>query len=363
MTRPARAVIDLQALRHNLQRARRAAPASRIMAVIKADAYGHGLLQAAEALAHTDAFAVAGVPEAVQLREANITHPVLALQGFRTHDELAAASAHRVQVTLHHERQLQWLEDTGLEPSLEVWIKVDTGMHRLGFSLSELKTVYARVQRLPAVKSPPKLMTHLACADNPLNPATQQQLSRFDQAVASLSGEQSIANSAGVLAFPQSHRDWIRPGIMLYGASPYIDGDARRDGLQPVMTLTAPLIAIKHCQVGDALGYGGSFVCPEDMPIGVVAIGYGDGYPRHASTGTPVLVNGARAPLLGRVSMDMITIDLRHIDMPQVGEEVVLWGAQLSVDEVARHAGTIGYELLCHGGCSVRREFVDDSLL
>ena len=360
MRRAARAEIDLRALRHNLKRSRRAAPASRVMAVIKADGYGHGMLSVAQALHDADAFAVADVNEALVLREAGIEHPVLALQGFRDARELAAAAQADIQVTMHERSQLRLLETISLRRSVAVWLKVETGMQRLGFAQREVPDVYQRLRALSVVKPGLKLMTHLACADDRTNPSAHQQITRFDQTVARLEGEQSIANSAGVLGLPASHRDWVRPGIMLYGASPFVDGNAEQAGLRPAMTVKAPLIAIRTSRRGDAIGYGGRFVCPQDMRVGVAGIGYGDGYPRHAPDGTPVLLNGQRTRLIGRVSMDMITIDLCNIIEPAVGDEVVLWGEGLSVDEVARSAGTVSYELLCHAGHAMQRHIIDE---
>lgn len=355
MIRPAKADIDLQALRHNLQCVRRAAPASRVMAVIKADAYGHGMHAAAGALGDADAFAVAFVSEALYLREVGIRKPLVALQGCRSLEELTAAAAHDIWLVMHHLSQLRLLETARLSSAVKVWLKVDSGMHRLGFPAGELIRVYNAVKGLSASGGCPGLLTHLACADERKNPYTQHQIRRFDSAVADLEGECSIANSAAILGFPETHRDWVRPGIMLYGASPFVDADASECGLSPVMTLSAPLISVQRHRSGDAIGYGGDYICPQDMSIGIAAIGYGDGYPRHAPSGTPVLINGRRAALAGRVSMDMITIDLRGIDRPKPGDEVVLWGEGLPIDEVARHAGTISYELFCNAG-SIRHE-------
>ncbi len=359
MRRVARALIDLQALRHNLARVRSLAPASRVMAVIKADAYGHGMLSVAQALEQADGFAVTCVAEALYLRDAGIRHPLLVLQGFADADDLSAIAENGISAVVHEPAQLRLLESTIVKKPVDVWLKVDTGMHRLGFPPADTQWIYRRLSALSTVCGAPTVMTHLAYADDRVDPRTQLQLAQFDQIVATLKVESSIANSAAVLSLPASHRQWVRPGIMLYGSSPFLDGDAVQDGLKPAMTLQAPLIAIKRCQRGDTVGYGGSYTCPEDMPIGVAAIGYGDGYPRHAPSGTPVLVADNRAQLVGRVSMDMITIDLRNIKAPKVGDQVIAWGQGLSVDEVARHAGTISYEILCNAGHCVTREDLD----
>ncbi len=359
MRRVARALIDLQALRHNLARVRSLAPVSRVMAVIKADAYGHGMLSVAQALEQADGFAVTCVAEALYLRDAGIRHPLLVLQGFADADDLSAIAENGISAVVHEPAQLRLLESTIVKKPIDVWLKVDTGMHRLGFPPADIQWIYQRLSALSTVCGAPTVMTHLAYADDRVDPRTQLQLAQFDQIVATLKVESSIANSAAVLSLPASHRQWVRPGIMLYGSSPFLDGDAVQDGLKPAMTLQAPLIAIKRCQRGDTVGYGGSYTCPEDMPIGVAAIGYGDGYPRHAPSGTPVLVADNRAQLVGRVSMDMITIDLRNIKAPKVGDQVIAWGHGLSVDEVARHAGTISYEILCNAGHCVTREDLD----
>lgn len=359
MRRAARALIDHQALRHNLIRVRSLAPNSRVMAVIKADAYGHDMRIVAQALEQADGFAVTSVAEALYLRDAGIRHTLLVLQGFASAEELLVVAEHGMSAVVHEPTQLKLLENTSVKKPIDVWLKIDTGMHRLGFAPAHAERVYQQLCASSKVRNTPTLMTHLAYADDRADSRTRLQLAQFDKIVAKLGGECSIANSAGVLCLPETHRQWVRPGIMLYGSSPFVDGVAEHDGIKPAMVLQAPLIAVKWCQRGDAVGYGGSYTCPEDMPIGVAAIGYGDGYPRHATNGTPVLVRGERAQLVGRVSMDMITIDLRNVEAPKVGDQVVAWGQSLSVDEVARHAGTISYELLCTAGHCVARELLD----
>lgn len=347
MSRSVRAIIDLAALRHNLSVVRAAAPTARVMAVVKADGYGHGLRETAEALLSADAFAVTCLNEALCLREAGLLHPIVLLEGFFDLSELRAIAAHRLDIVVHADWQLEILEQVRLPHLLRIWLKVDSGMRRLGFSPQQLPAALARL-RASGVAGEVRLMTHLACADDRNNDYTIKQMAAFDLASAGLSLERSIANSAGILAWPQTHADWVRPGIMLYGASPFADGRPEQPELRPVMTLTGQLIAIHQLQRGDAIGYAGSYVCPEDMPVGVVSIGYGDGYPRHAPTGTPVLVNGERASIVGRVCMDMICIDLRGLSrMPQVQDSVILWGKGLPIEEVATTSGTISYELLC----------------
>lgn len=353
MERAARAVVNLDALRHNLQRVREAAPGSRIVAALKANAYGHGLIPVARALHSADMLAVAFVEEALSLREAGIETPVLALQGVASSEQLRLAAAHNIQICLQWEHQLCLLEHTRLKRPVSVWLKIDTGMHRLGIAPSRVPQVYAGLRACASVQGLPRLMTHLARADERHSDMTRQQIQCFDEAVSGLDGEQSIANSAGILGWLESRRDWVRPGIMLYGASPFEDSLGVEEGLRAVMSLQAPLLGIKQLKQGDAVGYGATWVCPQDMPVGYIAIGYGDGYPRHAPQGTPVLVSGRCAPLVGRVSMDVIAVDLRGIQA-RVGEPVLLWGEGLAVERVARSADTISYELLCAVGACAR---------
>jgi alanine racemase len=350
--RPAEARINLQALQHNFRRVRALAPGSRVMAIIKANAYGHGLVPVAQALRDRDAFGVVGLEEAINLREAGFDRRIVLLEGLFGADDLPLIHGYRLDVVVHHPSQVELLEQDGLAGPLDIWLKIDTGMHRLGFPPDQAGALTARLAGLPQTGSV-RCMTHFACADEADNPATRDQLDRFDGACTGFRGECSLANSAAVLAWPATHRDWVRPGIMLYGSSPFPGKTAQELGLQPVMTLATRLIAVNPCNRGDAVGYGGDWICPEDMPVGVAAVGYGDGYPRHAPGGMPVLVNGKRCALVGRVSMDMICIDLRSQPDAKVGDEVVLWGEGLPVDEIAPLAGTISYELLCGVGSRV----------
>lgn len=353
-----RALIDLAALRHNLARARSAAPNSRIMAVVKANAYGHGMLRVAKALGEADALAVARVGEAVALRQAGIHHPLVVLQGCFDREELDQAAAHRLDLVVHQPQQLQLLQEHEIPEPLTLWLKVDTGMHRLGMPLEYAEEAYGQMAKLPGLSTPPRLMTHFACADDMNAPETMRQWRRVESMARDLGVEVSAANSGGVLGWPETHGDWVRPGIMLYGVSPFIAGQMVDSGLQPVMSLQSRLIALNQYKKGDAIGYGGSWSCPEDMPVGVVSIGYGDGYPRHAPSGTPVLLNGKRVPLVGRVSMDSISLDLRSQPDVQVGDWVTLWGKGLPVEEIAAAAGTIPYELLC--GVTGRVDFLEE---
>jgi alanine racemase len=334
-------------LAHNLRRVRELAPRSKVMAIIKANGYGHGMVRVARALGGADGFGVASLEEAMCLRQAGVTHRILLLEGFFSTSELEMIQEHRLDVVLHHPSQLEALAQTRIVRPLQVWLKCDTGMNRLGFPIEHLRHWWERVQALPQVAPPVRLMTHLASADEPDKPQTCEQLGLFFPQVAGLNAELSIANSAGVLAWHESHVDWVRPGIMLYGISPFPLQSAEEYGLRPAMTMRTALIAVNQIESGARVGYGGTWTCPQRMPVGVAAIGYGDGYPRHAEPGTPVLVNGQRSALIGRVSMDMITLDLRSQPRARPGDPVILWGEGLPVEEVARHAGTIPYELVC----------------
>ncbi|KAB7628367.1 alanine racemase [Alkalilimnicola sp. S0819] len=358
MSRGTRALIDLAALRHNFALARAHAEGARVMAVIKAGGYGHGLRRTAQALPDADAFGVTSLEEALPLRAAGISQPILLLEGIFTDDELAAAAEHELSLVVHSEWQLAALERCELRAAFECWLKINSGMNRLGVPGEQAAVFERRLQACPAVRGTPRLMTHLAAADDRGGARTPAQLESFRRSCEGLTGERSLANSAGLLGWPAARADWVRPGIMLYGVSPFVDGGERPD-LRPVMTLESQLIAINQCRAGDRIGYAGAYTCPEDMAVGVVSIGYGDGYPRHASTGTPVLLNGRRTQLLGRVSMDMICIDLRGQADARVHDPVVLWGQGLPAEEVAAAAGTIAYELFCRLTNRVRFEYHD----
>ncbi len=317
------------------------------MAVIKANGYGHGQLRVARALAAADAFAVSCIEEALTLREAGIRKPILLLEGVFEVAELPLCSRLDLAIAVHDLSQVEMLEYARLERPLTVWLKIDTGMHRLGIVPEQAIAVWRRLRECPAVDSAIPLMSHLARADERDADYTLKQVQIFKEICRLLPGERSLANSAGVLGWPQTHFDWVRPGLMLYGVSPFADTLAEEEGLQAVMTLSTRLIAVKRLCRGEPVGYGGTWVCPEDMEVGVAAIGYADGYPRHAPSGTPVLVNGRRAGLAGRVSMDMLGIDLRQHPAARVGDPVILWGRGLPVEIIAGAAGTIPYTLLC----------------
>jgi len=345
MARPNQARLDLAALRQNLAIARGLAPTSKLMAVVKANAYGHGAVVIARQLAPlADALAVACIEEAVELRDAGITAPILLLQGVFDARELGTAAELGFWITIDNDWQLRWLEEAVLPAPLHCWLKLDTGMHRLGAEPTEAQDYYRRLSDSDNVGSL-VLSTHFAAADELGSDRTRQQLARFDALCDGLSAPRSAANSAGLLAWPQSHYDWVRPGYMLYGNSPLDGPSSAAAALQPVMTLTSAVISLRQVDPGEAVGYGGAWVAQRPSRVATVTIGYGDGYPRQAPNGTPVLVRGRRAPLAGRVSMDMITVDVTDLPGVAIGDEVVLWGRGLPLAEVARHAGTIGYEL------------------
>lgn len=347
MKPPIRALVDTAALQHNLTRARATAPASRIMAVIKANGYGHGLVPVARALASADGFAVARLDEGLALRAAGLTNPILLLEGVFSPDQLAVAAQQRFDLMVHSVEQLEMLEGRAGTEVLSAWIKVDTGMNRLGFRVEQFAGAYARLQRATNVAPAPTLVTHLASADDRGDPKTGVQLQAFAAATAGLAGARSIANSAALIAWPGSRADWVRPGLLLYGVSPFPDGTGAGLGLRPAMTLQSEVIAVKDVAVGETVGYGGTWRATRATRMAVVAAGYGDGYPRGVPSGTPVAVNGHRAPLIGRVSMDMVTVDVTDLPPVATGDPVVLWGDGLPVEEIARLAGTIPYELIC----------------
>ncbi|NPC57806.1 alanine racemase [Caenimonas soli] len=343
MARPTHARIDLKALRHNYALARRL-HGGRALAVLKANAYGHGATQCARALSGvTDGYAVAFLEEALTLREAGIRGPILLLEGVFQAEELELATIHSLWTVVHQESQLRMLED-GRRRNLNVWLKVDSGMGRAGFAPAEVAAAYARLRASGSV-SEITLMTHFARADEPNHGATAHQIAVFDSATAGLSGDHSLCNSGGVLGWSDARRDWARPGIMLYGVEPMPHAT---NGLRPVMTLTSEIFAVRTLRPGDALGYGGDYVAQRQTRVGLVAIGYADGYPRSASTGTPVAIDGHPTRLVGRVSMDMLMVDITTLPAAGIGSSVELWGAQVDVNAVARAAGTIAYELLCN---------------
>ncbi|KRA80863.1 alanine racemase [Lysobacter sp. Root667] len=347
MARPTSASIHTDALRHNLAQARARAPHSRVMAVVKADGYGHGLERVARALEGADAFGVAALSDADRLRAAGLSQPIVLLSGFDEADDLPQLRRLGVETVVHHASQIEMLEQAADGEPIRCWLKIDTGMHRLGFAPEDVRQAHARLSALPGVAEGIVLMNHFASSDEFDKPQTRAQLRAFAEATAGLDGARSLANSAAVLGWPDAHADWIRPGGALYGMS-VVEGTTGADfGLRPAMTLSTRLIAVNRVRRGERIGYAATWECPEDMPVGVAAIGYGDGYPRAAPSGTPVLVGGHAAQVIGRVSMDLMTIDLRGIPEARVGDPVTLWGPELPVERIAEVSGTIGYELTC----------------
>ena len=345
--RPTVAQVRLDAIVDNYRLACDKAPGSRTMAVIKANAYGHGMLAVARALESlAPAFAVATIDEAVQLRDGGIQAPLLIMQGVNDAADFAEAAARDLWVMLHHQQQLQTLLTAKMASPLKTWVKLDTGMHRLGFPPDALDEVCTRLASSDKVQPGTVLCTHLACADDLTNPMTQAQLQLIKSCATRHDLTMSIANSAGILFWPDTHASWNRPGIMLYGSCPSNSIDNAAVGLRPAMTMRSEIIAVRDLAPGESVGYGADWVATRHSKIGTIAIGYGDGYPRHAPSGTPVLVNGQRVPLTGRVSMDAISVDLTDLEKADVGDPVELWGEKLSLNEVASSAGTIGYELI-----------------
>ena len=343
-----RATVDLSAIRHNLARVREYAPASRVMAAVKADAYGHGAVPVCKALeaAGVDACAVACLEEALVLRDAGCSIPLALLEGVLSAAEAAEAQRRRLQIVVHQDWQLELLQALPSGQPLELWFKLDTGMHRLGFAPAEATRLAGAVLARPAWRLA-GWMTHLACADDLDSGMTLQQIERFESATLGLPGARSIANSAGLIAWPQARVDWVRPGLMLYGASPLARRVGAELGLLPAMRVQSRLIAVHEVAASETIGYGATFRCPQRMRVGVVAVGYADGVHRILPSGAPVLIHGRRATMIGRVSMDMITVDLREVPQAQVGDPVLLWGPELPVEEIAGWAGTLAYELFC----------------
>ncbi|NVZ63267.1 alanine racemase [Pseudomonas gingeri] len=345
--RPARALIDLQALRHNYQLAREISGA-KALAVIKADAYGHGAVRCAQALeAEADGFAVACIEEALELRAAGIRAPILLLEGFFEADELALIVEHDFWCVVHSLWQLEAIERTAVGAPITVWLKLDSGMHRVGLHPADYQAAY---QRLLASGKVAKivLMSHFARADELGCQRSDEQVAVFEAARQGLSAEVSLRNSPAVLGWPSIPSDWVRPGILLFGSTPFGEEHPVAARLQPVMTLESKIISVRELPAGEPVGYGARFITPKPMRVGVVAMGYADGYPRHAPTGTPVLVAGQRSQLLGRVSMDMLCVDLTDVPQAGLGSTVELWGKNILASEVAACAETIPYQIFCN---------------
>ncbi len=347
MSRLIRAIIDTAALRANFDRIRTLAAGRRVIAVVKANAYGHGDATVARALAAADAFGVARLDEGVALREAGVTRPIVLLEGIVTREQLAEAAAHRLELVVHEPGQLALLEAWRGAHRFALWLKLDTGMHRLGFPAAEAAAARDRLAALAVPAAQLRLMTHFARADERDSPETARQIASFEAAAAPLGLETSLANSAGLFGWPVAGGDWVRPGLALYGVSPFVGESAASLGLAPVMTLTTTVIATRAVARGECVGYGGLWRAARDSRIAVLAAGYADGLLRGLENGTPVVIRGQRAPLVGRVSMDMIVADVTDLPPVEVGMPAELWGGALPVAEIAAHGGTLAYELLC----------------
>jgi alanine racemase len=351
MPRPLCATIHLDSMQHNLARARACAPGAKVWAVVKANAYGHGLERGMRGFAGADGLALIESENALRLRELGWTKPILLLEGFFEASDIALLAEHDLNSAVHSIEQIRMLETTRLYRPIDVHLKMNTGMNRLGFKPADFRAAYARLRAIPGIRHI-SLMTHFANADELEHPllSIREQVRRFRLGADGLAGERCLSNSGGVLHQPALadllHGDWVRPGIMLYGGSPG-GTNAAAYGLLPTMTLRSAIIGMQDLEAGDTVGYGSRFVAPGPMRVGVVACGYADGYPRHAPHGTPVLVDGVRTSLVGRVSMDMMAVDLSPVVNARVGSQVTLWGDGLPIDEVAQSAGTIGYELMC----------------
>lgn len=357
MSRGTEITLNSVALRNNFARVRELAPNSKILSVVKANGYGHGAKWVAQTLSSSDGFGVAHIEEAKELRESGITQPIILLEGVFDQEELKLAIELKCDLVVHQLEQIELLERLQFDESFAVWLKINTGMNRLGFAIAEVDNSWQRLQACSSVKAV-HLMTHFACADTAEAPLNDKQWNAFKPFIDQYEAVASAANSAATVQLPHAQLDWVRPGIMLYGSSPVEGKTAQALGLQPVMNFNARVIALQSVAAGESVGYVARWTAENDSLIAVISVGYGDGYPCHAPEGTPVLVAGQSVPLVGRVSMDMITVDVSHLPQVSVGDKVELWGDNLSVDEVASAVGTIGYELLCKVTERVRRTYL-----
>lgn len=349
MSRAAIAILSTENMVHNLGVLRSKAASAKVIALVKANAYGHGLRSTSMRLekAGVESLGVASIDEAIALRDVGVKIPITLMEGVFEPDELLIASCRQFDVVVHTLEQVSWIMKSSLPSPIRIWLKVDTGMGRLGFGLESGIRAQEELNFCPSVARPVGLMSHFACADEPHNPQNRHQMEQMNLILRHFPGPKSFVNSAALINFPEMAGDVVRPGLALYGVSPVANVVARDLGLRPVMTLQTRLIAVRHMRKGDSLGYGSRYLCPEDMCVGIIAMGYGDGYPRSARDGTPVLVGGRRCFLAGRVSMDMASIDLRPCPDAKVGDGVILWGEGLPIEEVASHTAQCPYDLLC----------------
>ena len=346
-TKGATAFINRDALTYNLNKIKGLAPDSKILAIVKANGYGHGGAEVARQVEFVaDGFGVARLGEAIELRKAGVVKPILLLEGFYARHDLPVLVEYKLQTVVHCEEQIEALEQEKLQKPVTVWLKIDSGMHRLGVRPESVDSFITRLNACKNVLKPLHFASHFARADELECEATTRQIELFLSLTDGCSGKRSIAASAGILAWPDSRLDWNRPGLIMYGISPFCHQTAQELGYRPAMTMKAPLIAVREVKAAESVGYGAIWTSERDTRVGVIAIGYGDGYPRTAPNGTPVWVNGRKVPLVGRVSMDMLTVDLGPDATDKVGDEVILWGEELPVEEIANHVGTIPYELV-----------------
>ena len=347
MSRTAIAILSTENLLHNLSVIKEKVKPAKIIAMVKANAYGHGIRSVALRLdKYVDMLGVASIDEALALRKIGVNVPIMLAEGVFEANELLVASTEKFHVVFHNELQVEWLEKTSLPLPLEAWIKINTGMGRLGFEMAQAKEFYLRLCASPCVAKPVRVMSHFACSDEVDHPLNQKQIQEFKNFTKDIEGEFSLCNSGGIFNFPDCHYDYVRPGIALYGISPFLGKSAQDLNLKPVMTLQTSLISSQIFKKGASVGYGARYRCSEDMPVGIIAFGYGDGYPITAQDGTPVLVNNIECSLIGRVSMDMIAVDLRNCPKAKIGDPVTLWGTGLPLEQVVKHTSNITWDLL-----------------
>jgi len=364
MNSTAISIINLNAVKHNLSLIRARMPRQKILAMVKSNAYGHGLIHVAKAIEDVDALGVATIDEALQLRNAGINTDIVVMRGFVTREEIAVfLDDNRLIAGIHDEKQILLLEKNKIphDKKLRIWMKIDTGMHRLGIPSESFQEIYNRLNALPFIVKNFVICTHLADADNADKTFTQNQIACFEKITKEINNPKSILNSAGILAHASACHEWIRPGLMLYGVSPFNypgPHDELMKNFIPAMTFESKLIAIKTVNAGEKIGYSCTFTAERAMTIGIVGMGYGDSYPRHAQNGTPVLIRGERCPIVGRVSMDMITVDVSHLKNVAVDDTVTLWGRDLLVAEIAQYVNTVPHELLCHLTGRVQRVYL-----
>ena len=348
MVRVATAVLSTENLLHNLEVIKKQSGNRKVIAMIKANAYGHGLRSVAMRLdGKVSSFGVASVDEALALRKVGVKSSITLMSGAFEPEDLLIASEQDFPLIFHEQQQIDWLNKTKLSKPIKIWLKIDTGMGRLGFNVSKAREAYDALSNNKQVIQPIGIISHLACAEEIDNPLNQTQIKEFKNFVKDLPGPKSLANSAAIFNFTDDLYDVVRPGLSLYGMSPIPNKTAKELNLKPVMTLQTKLVSVSQFRKDDHIGYGGRFICPEDMPIGVIAMGYGDGYPRTVQDGTPVLVNDKRCAIAGRVSMDMAMIDLRNCPSSQVGDPIILWGDGLPLEEIAPHTHNIPYDIIC----------------